>query len=223
MADKQKDRVEDVDEACRALRKAHADGTELLETFGEWAKHGDRAIDKEAKKRRINADLLRKLRQFANPEGGYTPDELNRLVKLCREERRALGVTFVYKLVTVPKENGQREEFEREVIANRWSLARVGAELRERFGARRRGGRRRAVPGKHGSLLAQIDEMCASWERWHVQLNTEIADNGDGENGKRPVDELSRSTRVKLKIATDAINQLRLTAQRSSERTRGRS
>lgn len=209
--------AEEVAEACRALRAAHKTGLQILEKYGESAQYGKNELAGEAKRLGINEDLVRKIRQFANPKIGYTPGELDRLVKLCEKNRRALGITTVCKLVTVAKADGQREAFEEEVIVNRWTLKRVENELFQRLGRRRKGGRRRAVSDTELGLLSQIDGLCDSWERWYAQVKSETE---NAESQAKPLDCLTQAVKNKLEAATEAVEELRKTAERAAREAR---
>lgn len=190
--------------AIDALRDAHRLGRKIHKEIKPYADYGTGRIEEKAEELGINAEKVRKLRQFADPEGGYTQQELRELFQLCRKERRALGLSFMIKFLTIPKEGGQRAEFQRLVIEQRWNCTRVDTEIRARFGRRRRGGNRPKVPDTATSLLSQLDAMCQRWRR----LVGIMTDEDDVGTAHANVKELPAEVQTDLKQVSRAITRL---------------
>jgi hypothetical protein len=145
-----------VDEAIKRLRDAYREGRRLLRECPFGKTYGQGLIIQKAAEVGTNQDKLRKLRSFAEPEEGYTQQELQELFKLCRQHRRVIGFSIVVKFLTIG-EKTQRAKFQRRAIREGWSLARVEQELVKRFGRRHPGGRRPRIPHTLKGFLADLD------------------------------------------------------------------
>jgi len=143
-------------------------------------------MEGEASRRKINTDIARKNRQFADPEHGYTAKDLEELCRLCDEHDCVFGVTSVYKLLTI-KDRNERSEIQETAIRNRWTLAELEVELRRRFGSRGSGGRRPKMPATKGETLVQLESMSLTWIRWCDGLGVKaIAPNDEEKKDKPP-------------------------------------
>jgi len=166
-------------------------------------------MDGEAGRRKINTDIARKKRQFADPNHGYTDDELDELCRLCEEHSCAFGVTLVYKLLTI-KSRKQRETFQRRAITNRWTLAELEVELRRRFGRRGKGGRKPKAPASKDEALVQLDSMSLTWTRWYDALATDPSLDTPAKSGPRiTVEDLPPPVQAQLKKIQRLLKQLR--------------
>lgn len=193
---------EEVAAAIWAIRAYHDQGRQSLRELPRRGKHGSRAIDEQAERLGWNVTRLRKARQFAHPEEGYSKERLNELCRLLREHRPEFGVSHVGLLVTVPWP--ERDEIQRECVEGNWSTYDLQAEIKKRYGSRRQGGRRRQVPSDPGHVLLQIDEMADSWLRWFAVVT-------DGNEEDRPtLNSLPEQVREKVKAVTRAMNRLRV-------------
>src|SRR4051812_46317451 len=93
---------DEVAEAIQALRECHGQGRQSLRELPERGKHGTRAIDPQAERLGWNVTRLRKARQFAHREEGYSREQLNELCQLLKEHLPVFGIAHVGLLVTVP-------------------------------------------------------------------------------------------------------------------------
>ena len=59
-----------------------------------------------------------------------------------------------------------REKLQQECVEGNWSTAQLQAEIKQRYGPRRQGGRRRRVSSEPGHVLLQLDGMADTWQRW---------------------------------------------------------
>src|SRR5688500_5842087 len=92
-----------VADAVRQLKYLHKVGLQSLEQRGERGGYGERQTEVEARRLRkagaagptIGGAILRKLRQFADSEAGYTAADLEELCRLCERHRRPWGVRHV--------------------------------------------------------------------------------------------------------------------------------
>lgn len=150
--------------AVEALLKKHQQGLDLLADYPIGQTYGSKAIKTVADEWGINEDTLRKMRVFADEEKGYSHRELDELCAECLAYDRPLGFSFIVKFLTIT-EKWERARFQRETIRNGWSLIRVKHELVARYGRRRRGGKRPAIPKTVNELLADLDTKCIGWKR----------------------------------------------------------
>src|SRR4051794_14754900 len=67
------------------------------------------AIARQSKQLQWNETKLRKARQFADPETGYTPELVDELCRLLRAHRPVFGTAHVGMLVTVSWADGRDE------------------------------------------------------------------------------------------------------------------
>ena len=74
------------------------------------------------------------------------------------------GRTHVIRLLSV-RPRSTRAKLQRMAVVNGWSTSRLEAEIARRFGTRRDGGRRRAIPADAVGLLTQVEGMCETWGR----------------------------------------------------------
>ena len=139
--------------AITELREGYEIGSFVLKTYGEHAEPG--VIKQVAKIKGVNPDSIRKMRQFALE---YSEEELDELCKLCRDNDRVLGVSFIYRLVSV-KDKKKREALQRSAIVEHWSIQRLNREMRAKckLGHIRR--RTRAMPATVKEALAQFKEI----------------------------------------------------------------
>jgi hypothetical protein len=89
-----------VEQTIQKIQHDYDKGVESLHAMPEHGKHGDYEIRKQAKTLRGNETKLRKARQFANPEQGYSEQRLEELFDLLREHQPSFGTAHV-GLVTV--------------------------------------------------------------------------------------------------------------------------
>lgn len=197
---------QEVLKAVESFRKRHRQGLELLHNHPIGKTYGSKAIKTVADACGINEDTLRKMRVFADERKGYSPAELEELCAQCLAYNRPLGFSFVVKFLTIADKR-ERARFQREAIKNGWSLIRVKHELIARYGRRRRGGKRPAIPKAVGELLADLETKCIGWQRLIAVLRS---DSTPGTSGLRWLD-LPQEVQRKLGRTEAAVEELRQT------------
>jgi hypothetical protein len=78
---------EKVAQAIQEIRAYHDQGRKSLRELPERGKHGARAIDEQAERQGWNVTRIRKARQFAHLEEGYSRDQLNELCSSATQAR----------------------------------------------------------------------------------------------------------------------------------------
>jgi hypothetical protein len=189
--------------AVEALLKRHQQGLDLLADYPIGKAYGSKAIKTVADDWGINEDTLRKMRVFADERKGYSPAELEGLCAECLKYGRPLGFSFIVKFLTIT-EKRERACFQREAIRNDWSLIRVKHELVARYGRRRRGGKRPAIPATVRELLADLETKCIGWQRLIAVLHS---DSNPDTSGLRWQD-LPQEVQKRLERAAKAIEGL---------------
>jgi hypothetical protein len=144
------------------------------------------------------------MRVFADEEKGYSRRELDELCAECLAYNRPLGFSFIVKFLTIT-EKRERACFQRETIRNDWSLIRVKHELVARYGRRRRGGKRPAIPKTVKELLADLETKCIGWQRLIAVLHS---DSNPDTSGLRWQD-LPQEVQKRLERAAKAVDGLR--------------
>lgn len=77
-------RRERINEAIREIRDFYDLGRQVEPKRHPGESYGQRLAEYDAQKRGTTADNIRKAREFADPDQGYTPKELSELCKLIR-------------------------------------------------------------------------------------------------------------------------------------------
>jgi hypothetical protein len=198
------------------LKRFHQIGRESLKRRGERVVYGGKQVEDEAGEREINPDLLRKLRQFADPEAGYDRGELAELCRLCLEHGRAWGLKHLVLIVRVPKAGGRRAALQRQAIRGGWATSQLKDEILSRFGRRRSGGRKPAVRSDVRGVLGQIEAICLRWTRLHAELTAD----GQPRAAHPHLRDLPRAVRRKFGDATESVRQLHLAVAREQVRRR---
>lgn len=198
---------EEVSTAIREIRAYHEQGRQSLRDLRQRGGYGVRAIDEQAERLGWTPTKMRKARQFAHRQQGYTRERLNELCRLLREHRPVFGVSHVGLLVTV--DWPAREQLQRECIEGNWSKSELQAEVTRCYGLRRQGGRKKRVPSDPAQTLAQLDQEAKKWERWYAvasELNDEKETilNALPETVRERVQEVKRAvTRLRTAIADE--------------------
>lgn len=175
-------RQERVDESIAGIEAFHALGKSLLDETLHQSTYGTDYIRNKAESTGVNADTLRKARQFAQ---GYSKQDLLDLCNKIRKKQTRkrsrgpiFGVTHVIRLLSVqPAED--RAKMQSLAIQGAWSTADLERHIARRYERRRVGGRHPRIPSDTIDLLIQIEGMCESWRRWEMVLF------GDTPIGKR--------------------------------------
>ena len=158
---------------------------------------------KEAAKAGLHPDTFGKARVLADPDRGYTEDELDDLYRLCRKHGTAFGSSHVIKLLTVPNK-AQRLAVQTEAVIGKWSQARLYAELKKRFGRRRTvGGQKPIVPVDVNHACVQITDLCARWKRW-FNVISETTDP----DAKPVFEQLKPALRRQLEATLESLEKL---------------
>ncbi|HUQ68695.1 MAG TPA: hypothetical protein VM165_04180 [Planctomycetaceae bacterium] len=201
-----RDLPKEVQDAVELLRRRHEQGRELAGKFPKYERlpgpDESSALWYETEGF-TNDDSARKVRQFVDPKRGYTEKELGRLIRLCEKHERALGSSFVIRLLSVPKENHIRRRLESQLIREGWSMLRLNQELLSLFGRRRRGGEKRQVPADVSGMLSQLDQMALNWLRWTQRAGEATADE------TTLLATLPRRIQEKVKVVAAALEKLR--------------
>ena len=142
-----------------------------------------RAVKREAEKRGVSTERLRKARAFAHDKTGYSGGELDALCRAVRdhfdtfEKRRTrFGVAHLFRLLSVRKDKGARAEVQRQLFAHGWSTAELDAEIRRRYGRPRNQGGRRGKARDWTELRVQLGSLCSSWGQWYERITAKVAD-----------------------------------------------
>jgi hypothetical protein len=207
---------EEVTQSVREIREYHRQGRDSLRELPERGGYRQRALDKQAERLGWNVTRLRKARQFADPESGYTRKRLNELVRLLREHRPVFGVSHVGVLVRASWAAG-RAMLQQRCILENWGQARLEAEVKARLGTKPRGGRRRRVADDPVLAFVQLDEMGDSWLRWDDVAAEKPQGNG---HTKSILDRLPKPVRGEVRRVTRAMRRLRDAVARARERAR---
>jgi hypothetical protein len=206
---------EQVRAAITEIRAYHGHGCKSLQALprrggGGYAKQ---LIKAEAERLRQedpatgwNATRLRKARQFADEEEGYSQKRLTELCQALRKGRPVFGVSQVGILVTLSWAEG-REDLQRECIESNWSKAELELEVWRRVGPRRQGGRKRKVGGDPILALIQLNAMADTWRRWCAAAAG--GDDGDEEDAPRVLKALPQAIGKHIKTVSDAMSALR--------------
>jgi len=149
-------------ECLEQVRKFHGQGLASLGRFPDRVGYGSmKAVVERGQK----PEMLRKARQFANPDTGYSPGELDALVTRCEAKVYPLGISHVIRLLSIPKNGGQRKALEQKAIAGRWSRRRLDIEVRKVIGPQRAfAGRPCRKPENKDDALVMIAQVCRRWE-----------------------------------------------------------
>ncbi len=175
-------------------------------------------MQKAVDKHKLNADTLRKSRNFADPKVGYSPEELQDLIEHIRSHKFdrdnpkwKITRTHLIRLISVPKKDGKRLALQRRLIDEEWSCSQLEDQIRLRFCTKQDRGRRRQVAQDPLSLLAQITHECDRWTRWINRLN---------EDGKASVAlrQLPRSVQRNIRQISTLVKQLGAEANKAGER-----
>jgi hypothetical protein len=196
------------------LREFHRIGRRSLER--EPGKGTRGTVARHAAEYRLNPDTMLKARKFADPVSGYSPAELEELCRACKG--RNFGVTYVIRLLSVPKDGGQRAALQRAVLENDWSTSRLDAEIARRFGRRGRGGR---LPSAAKSLadptrlLVHLETHCETWRR----LASRLSPAPGGAGGRASEAALPPAVRRRYREAVEAVALLQAALRRALDTT----
>jgi hypothetical protein len=195
---------DEVEQAIRHICKYYRQGQKSLRDRPPWRRDRKESIEEQARQFHMSLDGLRKARQFAAPEVGYTQKQLDDLYDLLRKHRPRFGITHIATLVSVPWP--ERAELQNRCIKQNWSHLDLRSELIKRFGCRRQSGRRRHVADQEQALL-QLDKLTSTWQRLYKIL---VEERNDGQ--QQPwilLDTLPKGVRKRIKDADQSMICLR--------------
>jgi hypothetical protein len=186
----------DVADSLFKIRQYHALGSHVPDT-----KYG--TMEGEAERLGLNIDYMRACRRLA---AMYSPEQLGRLCKACEEGGYPLGWARMMLLLTVPKA-AERESLLKQAIKEHWSKPRLQAEIRRRYGVRRKPGAGRPTKLEAGdtpeAAYAKGLEVCQKFQSYTAALRRE------GEDGGTLLRKVPPSTRACVERAEAAMDALR--------------
>jgi predicted nuclease of restriction endonuclease-like (RecB) superfamily len=161
------------DLAIKRIRDFYYIGKASLRKCPGRAQHAEHQLDEEAEQLKMNPFTLRKARQFADVDRGYSGDDIEELCRQIEKQGSApgqttFGRTHIVRLIGVPK--SKRLELQQLAITNGWSTSQLSSQITMRFGRRRLGGRRIKIPKNLHGVYAQIEGLCGRWQRWSIEL-----------------------------------------------------
>jgi hypothetical protein len=168
----------DLESGVAKLRKWHETGKKLLRKYPSVTRAASNELDEFAKENDMHASTARRLKSFAHEKKGYTEAELDRLVERCLKYERALGLSLIARLLSIP-DRKIRAELELLTLENAWGRGRLDQEIVSRLRRRRAGsGRRPTVPTDGPSIWAQLDQYIETWVRWEATAKKQGILNG---------------------------------------------
>jgi hypothetical protein len=203
----------DVLVAVAALRTGHRVGRGVLEKVGERAERGK--INELAKSFGYTVDATRKLRQFAKL---YSAHDLAMLCRLCEKHRRAFGLTFIYRLVSI-KGKANRTAFQKEAVVGHWGHVKFVRELRRRFPHGHRRGRQQQLPTTIPEALAEIEDAKGRFVRLLEYCVTLAGEVGGPRREKKLLHEVADQLTNAIKgVGTSAKRKSMTKGRRSTSR-----
>jgi hypothetical protein len=208
---KQRKTPEQIAQAIETIREFHKLGLSELQVRPGRATDMDREVKFRAFALGMNEDVYRKARQFADPERGYTAEELEILFKDFQRHRSCLTRTHILRLMAVPEKRFRRTMVNR-ALKEGWSVHRLQAEIVGRYGRRRAGGRRPRIATEPRQLLVQLDMFCHRWNRW-----CEVLDCSPGRAGEAGSARLPEDVQARVREVSRAVRRLEAELRRQRE------
>jgi hypothetical protein len=193
---------EEVESTIKTIQAYWEAGQQSLRELPERGGYAKGAIKKQASELAWNETKLRKARQFAAEGSGYSQERLQTLFTLLRRHRPVFGTAHIGILITVSWKEG-RADIQKRCIQGNWSFAQLGLEVKKRFGARHKAGRRRRLENDPIGLLVQLDEFAGRWERWY-----ELATVQDEESRTTLLKTLPAPVRKQVQTVQEAVQEL---------------
>ena len=215
-----KTRRQRVAEAVQDIRDFHKLGCQSLRQRPARGDYAGRAIETEAERIGMSSDTLRKARQFADPEAGYSAAERDELCELCLtiqtdldEADAIFGRTHVLLMITVPK--GDRHALQHKAIEHGWSTNRLQLEIKKLHGTRKSGGRKPRVARDREEALAQLEGLCERWRRWTAEFMRLRRIKGKSTKGLRNI---PRKLVAEIQSAAENLGRLQASVTRELQR-----
>src|SRR5262245_28719975 len=82
----------------------------------------------------LNPDTQRKVANFADIKRGYSTDELENLIVLCKRHQYALGFALIARLLSVPK--ADRQSLQKMMAESQWSRRDLDLWIQANYGSR---------------------------------------------------------------------------------------
>ncbi|MEX2671410.1 MAG: hypothetical protein WD294_04785 [Phycisphaeraceae bacterium] len=168
-------RVTDSEKAADSIEQFYEVGRQSLEDHPGRFHSGEAA--KAAKKTGLTATMLGRARKFADPDRGYTPEQLEHLVKTCRKGPHPVTREHVVRLLSLSK--GDRRRIAKRIADEGWTTIRLNEEIKRlprKDGAPRRGGRTPKPLRDRGELLVQLRLRLEKWQAWHAWVKSPPAE-----------------------------------------------
>lgn len=180
-------------EAARQLQRFHRIGRDSLAKQPGRFRPGESRD--AAARAALTPHMLSKARRFADPYRGYTPKQLERLLRTCREGPYPITRQHVIRLLSVPRRD--RARLEKRVAREGWGAVRLGEEvkrIRREVGEPEGHGRPFRTPSDSDELSTDIVLRAERWRRWYRYLAERAT-----EEGGSPLHELSPALRRELR------------------------
>lgn len=118
----------------------------------------------------VSEDYLRKAIRFADPERGYSQEELDELCRQVAARGVQFGVSFVMELLSIPRESGQRTQLQGKAIDEGWSLKELKLTTASLHLRRPGSGRRQQIAKDKSGVLIQLRQVTERWLRFAAQV-----------------------------------------------------
>lgn len=181
--------------AINAIKRAYKLGHVSRKEHGEsLRKNPKEIIPKFAADLGYGRNSIEQWRHFSR---GFTREDVRTICRWCRRYNFALGVTLICRVLRYDPED--RMKVLRRVIRERWTQARLYAEIRKTKNLKPYKGRARKLPGNRTEARQQIVARLAPALRWLE----EVKDDGRFVGGlKRQVDGAIAALQVLVEAAT---------------------
>ena len=141
-----------------------------IESNAKQSDEHPQTTDEETCDRKLTSDMLRKARVHADPEPGWSPEELDTLLKAIndvqtgqKEKLPIFSRAHAVKLLVIPE--GKRVKLQLRAIKKDWNLDQLENEIARRYGRRSDRGHRPGIAGNDGRISVQFTRMAGNWRR----------------------------------------------------------
>lgn len=161
-----------VQAAIRKLDEFYDQGQKAWELWNAApGKYARGVVKQHAAQLRWSTSQVFAARRFAET---ISAAELQKLQQLMRRSGRVISVCHARALVLVPQRKW-RWKYAQRLLREKWSVRQLRAEIQRQFPPRGRGGRRFRLPPERTALLAQLQRMCAQFQRYSAGLAAPLA------------------------------------------------
>jgi hypothetical protein len=124
-----------------------------------------RYVTLRREKRLGEAERVRKARLTVDKDWGYSRKSMQDLIRECRANSFAIGITHVIRLLSLPA-GSERNELQRKAIQGKWTRRQLDLAIRLQCGIRRRWARRHVRPPRDkAEALWLVERNCDHWTR----------------------------------------------------------